>query len=107
MNEITFEFNEAIIKQLEKSPEVQDQVKIAAEKIAAKAREIAPVESGDYRDSIHVEKSNKSGSNAWIVLAHDPRGWIEFGAPVAGKKGHFTLRNAIEASGYELAKKSK
>ena len=47
-------FNEAYFRQLGKSAPVRDMVVDVAEEIAADARATAPVDSGEYRDSIHV-----------------------------------------------------
>jgi Bacteriophage HK97-gp10, putative tail-component len=48
-------FNDSFIPGLAKSPEVRAIVQAKAEQVAAAARASAPVDTGDYRDSIHVE----------------------------------------------------
>lgn len=48
------EFNPAFFRDLGKSAGTRAQVVAAAEAIAADARANAPVDSGEYRDRIHV-----------------------------------------------------
>lgn len=48
-------FNDSYIPGLGKSPAVVAIVRAKAEQIAAAARASAPVDTGEYRDSIHVE----------------------------------------------------
>ena len=53
-----------------------------AEKVAAAARESAPVgETGDYRDGIHVQTDRRTGLNDWAhayVVADAPHsGFVE------------------------------
>jgi len=52
-------------------PEVQAEVEKHAEGIATRARANAPVQSGAYQDSIHVEQTN-SREQGWTELS--PRG---------------------------------
>lgn len=48
-------FNESFIPDLGHSVAVRAIVKAKAEEVAAAARSSAPVDTGEYRDSIHVE----------------------------------------------------
>jgi hypothetical protein len=73
----------------------------AAEEIAEIARELAPVETGAYQNGIKVQKT-KFG---YRVFASDQKSaWIEFGIPSRGVAARFTLRRAVESSGYKFKK---
>lgn len=79
----------------------------AAEKIAEKARELAPVGTeaegdlhpGQYRDSITAEASGKGA----VVLSKDPLAhFVEFGVPHYFIPPKFVFRHAAQACGYNL-----
>lgn len=73
----------------------------AANAIASAARNLAPVLTGAYRDSIQVDPSN--GKGVARVVANDQKSaWIEFGAH--GEPAHFTLRTAVESVGLKFKK---
>jgi hypothetical protein len=103
--EIHLELDPEFLKQLGALDPVQEAVKNAAEEIAEYARQNAPVASGDYQASIRAEPSNKAGSKAWVVLADDPLGVIEFGTST--QEGHYTLRSSVEGTGHTFAKKRR
>ena len=104
-DEIQINLNEDFLKNLHKLPIVTSKVEAAAKLIAEEARKTAPVESGEYKASIKAEPSKKSESPAWVVIADDPGGWIEFGN--TNTPGHFTLRNAVQALGFKLRGRKK
>jgi hypothetical protein len=56
---------------------VNEQVcKPIAEKVAERARALAPVDTGAYRDSIHVETDVRTDASDWAhsrVVADDPK----------------------------------
>ena len=87
--------------ELRRSAGVQKACKSAAEDVATRARDIAPVSDdpsdptpGSFRDSIHAEDSDEGAR----VVADDPAAvYIEFGT--AKDPPHGTLRQALEASG--------
>lgn len=62
-------FNEAFFQQLSRSPEIVALVREKAERIAADARASAPVDTGDYRDAIHVELKFQKRAVAVVVAA--------------------------------------
>lgn len=68
-----FKLNLAGIRAIKKSAEVTDAVRSASDKIAGTARANAPVDSGEYRSSIHVEMDTHpiSGSVGHIVASSD------------------------------------
>lgn len=69
------EFNNAFFEKLSTSPEVTALVTEAAERIAAIARETAPVDSGDYKNGIAVVVKRQKRSVA-LVVASDPKSMI-------------------------------
>lgn len=89
-------------------PEVKATTKEAAEKIAAIARSTAPRLSGDYADSITVQKTNSTALVAaanYRVFAEDFKSaWIEFGVPNRNIPAHWNLRRAAESAGYKFTK---
>ena len=100
--------NPNLERDLHKIPEVSTKVQAAAEAIAERARELAPVDTGRYRASIKVQKSNKSGSNLWRVFASDEKAfWVEFGVPSRGIAGQFVFRRAVESLGLHWTKRKK
>lgn len=71
---MTFQPNEAGFAQLDAA--VRDFEDDWAEAIAARAREIAPVATGAYRDSIHAERD---GDEAAVVAGTDHALYVEVG----------------------------
>jgi hypothetical protein len=68
------QFNNAFFEELGNSAGVVALVKDAAEDIAAAARASAPVDTGEYRDSIHVEViPNRKTRTVALVVADDPK----------------------------------
>jgi hypothetical protein len=95
-------------KELHKLPTVETQAQAAAEAIAARAREFAPVDTGKYKAGIKVQKTNKRGSGIWRVLASDQKSfWVEFGVPSRDIQGVFPLRQAVESLGLTWAKRKR
>lgn len=104
----TIELSPTLERDLHKFPTVQSQVQAAAEAIAQRAREMAPVETGQYKAGILVQKTNKSGSGIWRAVATDQKSfWVEFGVPSRGIPGKFVFRNAVESLGLKWAKTKK
>lgn len=70
-------FNNAFFQDLANSPGVVGLVKDAAERVAEAARNSAPVDSGDYRDSIHVDVvPDRRIRTVALVVADDPKTMI-------------------------------
>lgn len=69
---MSVEINEAFFEELGNSPGVVAMCEQVAEGIAAKARGSAPVDSGDYRNSIKVKRASRSGRVAFLVVSDDP-----------------------------------
>jgi hypothetical protein len=68
------QFNNAFFRDLSNSAGVVGLVKDAAERVAENARKTAPVDSGNYRDSIHVEiVPDRQIRTVALVVADDPK----------------------------------
>lgn len=97
-----FKLNPLFEAQLEASEEVlADDLLAYAETVADKARGLAPVATGDYRDSLEAVVGVDAGKVTARVQANDFKAhWIEFGtfkdAPVA------PIRRAVESTGKRL-----
>lgn len=86
------QFDRAFFKDLSNSAGVVGLVKDAAERVAEQARKTAPVESGDYRDSIHVEVvPDRQIRTVALVVADDPKTML-----IESKTGN--LARALRAS---------
>lgn len=66
-------WNERFFSEMGHSAAVTALVKAKAEEAAAIARATAPVDTGAYRDSIHVEVVSWPTRNAALVIASDPK----------------------------------
>lgn len=101
--DVTVEIDGDIDDKVRKLPEVKSASHEAVDKIAAIARETAPVRDGDYLAGI-VTQETKSG---WRVLAGDNKSaWVEFGIPSHNQPPQFILRNAAKSAGFKFRKRS-
>jgi uncharacterized protein (DUF2237 family) len=87
---------------LHKFSEVEAKSLEIAQAIADKARELAPVVTGRYRDGIIVQKPNDKGT-ARVLATDQKSSWVEFGT-AHGMEPHFTMRSAVEALGLKFKK---
>lgn len=93
------------IRKLEQHEKIESAAEEVCNAIAARAKETAPVDSGAYRDSIVVQKSNRPNSGIYRVYSEDPKAaWIEFGTS-NGIEATFNIRNAAESLGLKFVKK--
>lgn len=84
-------FNDKFFTDLLVSPGVERVVMEATERVAERARASAPVDSGDYRDSITVSKKRQKRI-VGVVTAEDP-------AALAIEAKHGTLARAARSAG--------
>lgn len=75
-----------------------------AERIADAARELAPVDSGAYKDSIQAEKT-KVGARVYSTEYYST--FIEFGAPNWNIAPQYVFRRAAESLGLTFRSKKK
>lgn len=68
-NNMRIEFNDAFFDELLNSPAVRAKVDLAAQRGLAEARANAPVKSGKYRDSIHIEHVMHAHRQTTLVVA--------------------------------------
>ncbi len=90
-----FKFNPRIIPAIATHPVVIAQLKIKADTVAERARAIAPVRKGDYRDGIKSESGIVDGMGVGRVNANDFKSiWIEAGT--TDTPTHAVLRRALD-----------
>jgi hypothetical protein len=75
-----------------------------AEEIAERIRNLAPVDSGDYQDSIVTEKT-KVGARVRSTEYYST--FIEFGAPSWNIAPQYVFRRAAESLGLSFRSKKK
>lgn len=92
----TFIPNPALLSELESSAGMKDALKEAAEAGASEARRIAPVDTGDYQDSIHVEE----GDGVQLVADVPYAIYVELGTE--DTPAFQPLRRGLEAAGLKL-----
>lgn len=91
------EVDEAAIEALLTSPGVKRDMRARGRRIVQAAKTNAPVDTGEYRDSIHLEDGE--GSEVLIVASADHAIYVEYGTRVRGHPAHHTLANALDEAG--------
>lgn len=71
---VTIEFNEDFFDEVLNSAQVRALVDLAAERVVAQAKATAPVRTGAYRDSIHVQHTQAAHRQVAEVVADVPYG---------------------------------
>lgn len=105
---VRFEISRPGIRELAKTRNMEKAMAHYADRTAEKAREIAPVRTGDYRDGIRGQVGIVDGVATGRVNATDWKSAIlEFGGThTAGEEhSHATLRHAADATGLRLEKR--
>lgn len=69
----SIEFNERFFETILRQPKVENIVDAAAERALAKARADAPVDSGDYRDGLHIEHHESRYRRVTRVVGSDEK----------------------------------
>lgn len=69
--------NTAGVKALLNSPEIRGELQRRAEAVEAEAKESAPLESGEHRDSIHIEHATTDRAVVRVVADSDHSLWVE------------------------------
>jgi hypothetical protein len=108
VDEVSFQMNRMLNKELQKFPVVTTAIKEAADKIAAIAIANAPIGPddeegipGSYRDGIEVQQTPAG----WRVVATDQKSaWIEFGNRGGIQPKKMIMRNAVEEAGFKFKK---
>ncbi|APZ81756.1 hypothetical protein NCPPB3778_10 [Rathayibacter phage NCPPB3778] len=75
-NNFELKFNDSFFDEVLKSPGVKAMVDDAAGKILAAAKQSAPVDTGAYRDSLHIEHHESKYRQVARVVADDPKTMI-------------------------------
>lgn len=89
--------DEAAVESLRQLPGVQKDMRARAKRVVQAAKQTAPVRTGEYRDSIHVEDG--PDASVLVVSNTDHSIYVEHGTRVHGHPAHFTLTNALDAAG--------
>jgi len=99
--EITVSVDPDLERNLLVHVDVKEAAMEAANKIAERARSLAPVVTGQYAAGI-VTQETPHGAR---VLASDQKShWVEFGIPSHGQAAQFVLRRAVELAGFKFHK---
>ena len=69
---VEIEFNEGFFDEPLNSPPVRSLVDLAASQVVSEAKATAPVKTGTYRDSIHVEHEQGAHRQVALVVADAP-----------------------------------
>lgn len=70
---MAMKFDDDFFRQIAFDPGVVSMAKKQAEEVADRARASAPVDTGAYRDSIHVERDDTPFRPLFRVIADDPK----------------------------------
>jgi hypothetical protein len=89
--------DEAAVAALLGQPGVREDMRRRADRVVQAAKQTAPVDTGEYRDSIHAE-DGPDGS-VLVVSDTDHSIFVEHGTREPGHPAHFTLTNALDAAG--------
>jgi hypothetical protein len=88
-------------KELHTLPEILTDTYEVAEAIAERARELAPVDTGRYRDGIYAQKPSPKGV-ARVLASDQKSSWVEFGN--GHQPAQYVMRTAVESLGLEFKK---
>ena len=75
-----------------------------AEKLASLARNLAPVDTGAYRDGIIAQKTELG---ARVYASDNKSSWIEFGRPKHNVPAQFILRRCADIMGLKFMKRTR
>jgi hypothetical protein len=99
--EITLDAN--LEKDLHVHPAVISSARASAVAIAERAKEMAPVVTGAYRNGIVVDPPSPKKGVARVHGTDQKSSWVEFGT--ATQPGQFIIRSAAESLGFKFIKK--
>lgn len=98
MSLVNIETDEAAIQSLLATPAVKRDMRARGRRVVRSAQDTAPVDTGEYRASIHLEDGDEGGE-VLIVASADHSIYVEHGTRVPGHPAHNTLANALDAAG--------
>lgn len=90
--------DEAALQSLLTAPGVKQDMRARGRRVVRAAKATAPVDTGEYRDSIHLEDGKEDGE-VLVVASADHSIYVEYGTRVRGHPAHHTLTNALDAAG--------
>lgn len=97
MSLVSIRIDEAAIESLLTAPAVKQDMRARGRRVVQAAKDTAPVDTGEYRDSIHLEDGE--GAEVLIVASADHAIYVEHGTRVPGHPAHHTLTNALDSAG--------
>lgn len=92
------EIDEAALEQLLAAPGVRRDMRARGRRVVQAAQAAAPVRTGEYRDSIHLEDGTDPGE-VLVVASAGHSIYVELGTRERGHPAHHTLTNALDAAG--------
>lgn len=96
-----FRYNPAATAELARTLEMVETLRARAEDAAEESRAIAPVDTGEYRDSITAEAGIEGGfARGRVNAGKFTAGWLEFGT--SDTPTFAPLRRGAEAAGLSL-----
>lgn len=98
MSLINIEVDEAALAELLTTPGVKRDMRARGRRVVQAAQATAPVDTGEYRDSIHLEDGNGDGE-VLVVASAGHSIYVEHGTRQPGHPAHHTLTNALDAAG--------
>lgn len=73
---MAMKFDNEFFSRLGHSPKVTAVVEAVAQRVAARARASAPVDTGAYRDGITVKVVRRARRNVALVVSEDPKSML-------------------------------
>jgi hypothetical protein len=98
MTLVNIQIDEAAIQALAATPAVKRDMRARGRRVVQSAKDAAPVYTGEYQDSIHLEDGVEDGE-VLIVASADHSIYVEHGTREPGHPAHNTLSNALDAAG--------
>lgn len=97
MSLVNIEIDETALQSLLTAPGVTRDMRARGRRVVQAAKATAPVDTGEYRESIHMEDGEDS--EVLVVASADHSIYVELGTRVRGHPAHHTLTNALDAAG--------
>jgi len=102
---VTVELDAEAIARIPLSQQVQDDFSLRMDRVAAVAISTAPVDTGEYRDSIHAVEEPDPDGTRHVDADADHAYFVEHGTRQTDRNGraihrpHYTLSHALDAAG--------
>lgn len=97
MSLTNIDVDETALQSLLTTADVRRDMRARGRRVVQAAKATAPVDTGEYRDSIHLEDGDDG--EVLVVASADHSIYVELGTRVPGHPAHHTLTNALDAAG--------